>query len=136
MSRAVADERVPVDYQARFRAFAIKVAGSSASDQIRYCPWCGERLPEPLTDEYSERLEALGHEPNDPGIPLRFRSDAWWRLDPPEEPEPLPRVGLAPDEPSFVELALAGKAEPGDIVGIDAGIPTRHCRPLLLPEPA
>jgi hypothetical protein len=47
---------------------------------IEYCPWCGARLPSSLRDEYFERLEQLGLEPEPAAyrsIFGRMRGGAW-----------------------------------------------------------
>ncbi len=46
---------------------------------IRYCPWCGDELPESLRAERVRRLAAMGLTPDSDGIPERLTSDAWWR---------------------------------------------------------
>ena len=46
---------------------------------IRYCPWCGDGLPESLREEWQRRLAAMGLTPGADGIPERLMSDAWWR---------------------------------------------------------
>lgn len=56
---------------------------------IDHCPWCGEKLPTSLRDEFFDRLEELGLEPNDLDVPLDLRSDAWWRIRPDVPPRLL-----------------------------------------------
>ncbi|SDH66575.1 DUF6980 family protein [Roseospirillum parvum] len=54
---------------------------------VRYCPWCGERLPPGLRGEWARRVSALGLAvPLDlnpitppPDLPADLASDAWWR---------------------------------------------------------
>lgn len=80
MQRAVLDDRVPLVYVGRFREFGLLVDGGPVVDTIEYCPWCGERLPRSLRDEYFDLLEDLGLEVEDTEVPLELRSDAWWRM--------------------------------------------------------
>jgi hypothetical protein len=80
MRRAVTDPRVAVTYLPRFREYGLLVDGGPGLQLIAHCPWCGDKLPDSLRDEFFERLEELGLEPDDPDLPLDFRSDAWWRL--------------------------------------------------------
>lgn len=52
-----------------------------SSTLIRFCPWCGRRLPDSKRVLWHETLVALGYE--DPGgddnIPEEFETDQWWR---------------------------------------------------------
>lgn len=82
MARNLADERVPIVYLPRFREYGLKVAGSSAIQEIAFCPWDGERLPGSLRDALFDRLAELGLEPDDLDLPPELRTDAWWRADP------------------------------------------------------
>ena len=73
----VVDPQEPVDFQPiRIRAF-------------RYCPWCGDALPESLGPEWEARVTSLGfgtdamdhpEEPPD-GFPAELASDFWWRQE-------------------------------------------------------
>lgn len=54
--------------------------GGHASVRIRYCPWCGIKLPETKRALWYETLRAMGYaDPGDDDIPEKFNSDAWWR---------------------------------------------------------
>lgn len=45
---------------------------------IKFCPWCGQKLPSSLRDEWFSKIEALNLEPNDPKIPAELLTGAWW----------------------------------------------------------
>ena len=48
--------------------------------KMNYCPWCGKKLPDPdlYYERWFEEIEALGFEvPDDPNIPIEYRSDLW-----------------------------------------------------------
>ncbi|HEY1189121.1 MAG TPA: hypothetical protein VGE74_15815 [Gemmata sp.] len=45
---------------------------------IRFCPWCGTRLPASLRDEWFAELERHGIDPSAGEVPAAFRSSAWW----------------------------------------------------------
>ncbi|WP_372511772.1 DUF6980 family protein [Carbonactinospora thermoautotrophica] len=56
--------------------------GDHSIQTIYYCPWCGQKLPKELGDEWVARLEAMGIDPGDDDadrIPEAFRSDRWWK---------------------------------------------------------
>ena len=75
--------KVNIVYSPRFRHYAIGLWWSSATQMIRYCPWCGARLPESLWDLWCDTVrEMIGDDFNvfeDGPIPEEFRTDAWWR---------------------------------------------------------
>jgi hypothetical protein len=79
MVAAVSDADAPVRYLPKYREYVIVIDGP-VSQGIAFCPWCGERLPESLRDDYFDHLETLGLEPESPELPLDLRSDAWWRM--------------------------------------------------------
>jgi hypothetical protein len=63
----------------KFREYGIRVLdGGTSFIQIRFCPWCGQTLPSSLRDEWFSQIEALNLEPDDPKIPPKFRTGAWW----------------------------------------------------------
>lgn len=46
---------------------------------IKYCPWCGKRLPPSRREEWFEKLELLGFDAPlfCEDIPPEFKSDEW-----------------------------------------------------------
>lgn len=52
------------------------------STPIRYCPWCGHRLPDSKKALWLKTLYELGY--SDPTgadhIPEEFGTDKWWRM--------------------------------------------------------
>lgn len=79
MALAIADPRVALRYLPRFREYGIAVVDSSSIQEISHCPFCGEKLPGSLRDEFFDALDELELEIDDPALPARFASDAWWR---------------------------------------------------------
>lgn len=80
-----------VGYSPRFREYGLLVHdGGSSLVRIRFCPWCGSRLPGSLRDEWFAELERRGIDPGGGEVPTAFRSSAWWAA-PDAEP------GAAPD---------------------------------------
>lgn len=47
-----------IHYSAKFREYGLIVHdGGSSSVNIRFCPWCGRRLPESLRERWFEEME-------------------------------------------------------------------------------
>jgi hypothetical protein len=46
---------------------------------ITHCPWCGFELPPALGDEWYDRLEAMGLDPNNDALPPEYEDDTWWK---------------------------------------------------------
>jgi hypothetical protein len=53
--------------------------GGTAYMRIRYCPWCGAKLPESKRSLRFEILEAMGCEVPWDEIPEEFKTDEWWK---------------------------------------------------------
>jgi len=54
--------------------------GGNSSTLIRFCPWCGAKLPASTREEWYQQLHRLGFsDPGEQEIPSEFDSDAWWR---------------------------------------------------------
>lgn len=71
-----------VAYSPRFREYGLIVHDDSHSHiTIAYCPWCGTSFPPPPRNEWFERLDRLGLEPDSPLIPTPMLSDEWWRSE-------------------------------------------------------
>jgi hypothetical protein len=80
-----------IEYAPHLREYGLLVHdGGMSSLTIRFCPWCGARLPESLRDRWFEELAAHGIDPWQDDIPEPFRSSAWWSAG---RAEP----GVAPD---------------------------------------
>jgi hypothetical protein len=83
MDAFILDELLPIVYNEVFREYGIRYSDGSHSYQvIRYCPWDGARLPKPLRDEWFDRLDELGLEPEDPAVPEEMRTGSWWQQSP------------------------------------------------------
>lgn len=68
-----------VEYVDHLREYGLIIHdGGTSSLQIRFCPWCGARLPETLRDRWFEELARRGIDPWEDEIPESFRSSAWW----------------------------------------------------------
>jgi hypothetical protein len=65
---------------AGYRAYGLPIHdGGSSSISIRYCPWCGARLPQRLDEEWEEEVRARGFDPDgDEGeLPAELAWDTW-----------------------------------------------------------
>jgi uncharacterized protein DUF6980 len=69
-----------IHYSPKFREYGLIIHdGGTASLRIRFCPWCGARLPESLRDEWFAEMERRGLDPaGESEMPAEFQSAAWW----------------------------------------------------------
>jgi len=67
-----------VAYDVRFDSYEIAVR-RNVSQQISFCPWCGERLPASQRERWFDELEALGVDPMKEPYPEKYKT-ARWRL--------------------------------------------------------
>ncbi len=64
-------------YVPHVREFGIAVLdGGSSEIRIFYCPITGKKLPKSLADQWFDRLDELGLEPED--APADMKSEDWW----------------------------------------------------------
>lgn len=57
---------VPITCGDRFREFGLRIlAGGASFLVLAFCPFCGARLPSSMRDQWFDRLEELGLEPED-----------------------------------------------------------------------
>ena len=79
MDAAIRNDRVPVSYVSKFREYGIDFLDEGVSFvQILFCPWCGQRLPASLRDEWFAQLERRGIDPMDDEIPPEFMDESWF----------------------------------------------------------
>lgn len=75
----------PVLYDPVFDEYRLVAVGLMADRAvILRCPWCGVVLPSSRRDQWFDELAQLGISPDDPLLPGRFRSDAWWNTERPQ----------------------------------------------------
>ena len=47
---------------------------------LHFCPWCGQKRPASLHDEWIKRIEEGGVEISEDGeVPSPYNSDKWWK---------------------------------------------------------
>ena len=81
MRRALTQESLSIIYLPKFREYGVPILdGGSSFQEIQFCPWCGEKLPESLRDKWFDELEQLELEPGDEKVPKQYLSDQWWSL--------------------------------------------------------
>ncbi len=70
-----------VDWIASWDEYLVPVAHDGyAATLMRFCPWCGARLPESKRELWYQSLYQLGYsDPGEDDIPPEFHSDRWWR---------------------------------------------------------
>lgn len=75
------EDRVEMKYDSQLREYYIKLRNSQAVQGMTFCPWCGEKLPESLRDEfYDIIIDKLGLGGcYDEKLPEEFKTDEWWK---------------------------------------------------------
>jgi len=75
----------PCSYSSKFREYYLDVIKGFGSEKINFCPYCGARLPEGLSDMWFDILEKE-YGLDDPSwpeqkkkIPAEFKTDEWWK---------------------------------------------------------
>jgi len=64
----------------KFQEYGIRyLDGGSSFQEIKYCPWCGVELPKSMREAWFGEIEKLGLDPDDPKLPQRFQTDAWYK---------------------------------------------------------
>jgi predicted RNA-binding Zn-ribbon protein involved in translation (DUF1610 family) len=70
-----------IAYSQRFREYGLIIHDDGSSVySIRYCPWCGAKLPESMRDRWFAELEQMGIDPSTDEVPVAFQSSAWWSV--------------------------------------------------------
>jgi hypothetical protein len=79
MAYAVDSDEVPIQYTVYIREFVIRILdGGGSGLEIRYCPWCGDKLPEGLRDLWFDTLMQRGIDPGVDDIPPEFTDQRWY----------------------------------------------------------
>ena len=75
-----------ISYDPESRDYLIKLYGDQKGRYIamRYCPWCGTKLPQSLNMEWCEAVKQdLGLEDVDAEewakLPEKYKTEQWWR---------------------------------------------------------
>lgn len=82
LTRFIEDPRLDINYDEVFRRYYIHlISGHSATQGLFYCPWCGQKFPEELSEEYHNILWEIFGEDTDLDeidVPEEFKSSQWW----------------------------------------------------------
>ena len=73
------DDETAITYNPKMREFGLPVLdGGSSVIAISHDPWSGEALPSSLRHRWFDDLEALGLDPSEDEIPLKYQAEDWW----------------------------------------------------------
>jgi hypothetical protein len=76
---ALNDPDIPLDFIPKFREFGLRVLdGGDSFIGIDFCPWCGQKLPTSLRDEWFDQLEQRGIDPESEEMPSEFKNEGWY----------------------------------------------------------
>ena len=72
-----------IHYDNKFNEYGIMIHdGGTSHIIIKFCPWCGRKLPESKRDLWFQTLENMGYKNFDTNkIPKKFRTDEWYTED-------------------------------------------------------
>jgi hypothetical protein len=80
MRDAIDDDDNPIDYTPKFREVGVRVLDEGLSHiLLAFCPWCGEKLPSSLRNEWFDELERRHIDPHGKDIPTDFRDERWYK---------------------------------------------------------
>ena len=85
MDRHAENKGGVVRYRSQWDSYFIvvrKVGDSEVTQDLYYCPWCGEKLPPSKADAWFDELEKAEIDPSKGDkIPSRYQDGTWWRDD-------------------------------------------------------
>ena len=66
-------------YLDKFREFGIQYRdGGTSYQHIKFCPFCGTRLPSSLRDKWFDEIEKAGIDPWGEEVPELYETSKWW----------------------------------------------------------
>ena len=77
MQHAVDSTEIAFKYSPKFREYGILYNNGGSYQVVHFCPWCGTSLPSSLREEWFEKLDQLGIEP-DGETPIAMQTNEWW----------------------------------------------------------
>jgi hypothetical protein len=74
-----------INYYPRAREY-LTIHSEEVATELKYCPYCGKKMPKELSDEWYDVLEAeyglidiSSGDHDDERIPKEFWTDEWWK---------------------------------------------------------
>jgi hypothetical protein len=79
MKKHLESGEIAIRYFPKFREYGILyLDGGTSFQEISFCPWCGKRTLGSLRDQWLAEIRSLGLEPDQEGIPEKYKTDQWW----------------------------------------------------------
>jgi len=67
-----------IQFISKFNEYGIPIRdGGSSKITIKFCPWCGKKLPESMRDKWFNEMESRGIDPWSDDIPKEFETGEW-----------------------------------------------------------
>ena|SRR3990167_5096028 len=82
MHRSLDAGEVGIIYLDKYREYGINVfsTGYGTIQVIQYCPWCCNKFPVSLRDQWFKELEKMfGEDWEENQVPEEFKTSAWWK---------------------------------------------------------
>jgi hypothetical protein len=74
------DHDIIMNYSEVFDEYGIPIYDGGTSVMcIKFCPWCGTKLPDSKRDDWFRELGDVAYGNDLTGIPEEYKSDKWWR---------------------------------------------------------
>ncbi len=71
---------IGLQFISHFREYGIiYLDGGTSIQLIRFCPWCGKRLPSSLRKIWFKKIQSIGLEPGDSKIPNYLLTSEWYQ---------------------------------------------------------
>jgi hypothetical protein len=79
MKKHLEGGEVAIKYVSKFREYGILyLDGGTSLQEIKFCSWCGKKLPDSMRDQWIKKTRALGFEPDQENIPEKYKTEQWW----------------------------------------------------------
>jgi hypothetical protein len=68
-----------IRFVSKFNEYGIAIRDrGSAISLIKYCPWCGKRLPNSMRNKWFDELQEMGLDPWKDKIPTKYQTAKWY----------------------------------------------------------
>lgn len=65
-------------FSEQFNEYGINIYGTPAVSNIKFCPYCGKKLPKSKRKKFYNTMKKLGIDTNEDKIPKKYRHYGWW----------------------------------------------------------